>query len=86
VIAAFVYHHCKQSWNAIPAIIHHAPVLGETGEMDEIEITPSCLSSQFCGGHSHDCVDTKRSMHWWAFRARRRDWIGDGIRIILVLI
>ena len=40
MIAAFVYHHCVQSWNAIPAIIHHAPVLGETGEMNEIDIAP----------------------------------------------
>jgi hypothetical protein len=30
-----------QSWNAIPAIIHMHQSLGETGEVDEIDITPT---------------------------------------------
>jgi len=38
-----------QSWNAIPAIIHHAPVPGRNRRDERDRHQSSCLSSRFCG-------------------------------------
>jgi hypothetical protein len=56
VTAAFVYHACRAGMPSLPSSTMHRS-LGETGEMNEIDIRLRVCPPDFAG-HSHDCIDT----------------------------